>query len=76
MNTENFDLRTLTTLGKQRPIIYNYKDKQHGNQDIPEKLWTEILFGFSLFLISNNKDNKIRTITSSSSKDNVSKFNN
>lgn len=42
MTTENIDLETLITLVQQRSTIYNYKDKQHSNRDVQEKLWTEI----------------------------------
>ncbi|CAI6352235.1 unnamed protein product [Macrosiphum euphorbiae] len=42
MTTENIDLETLITLVQQRSSIYNYKDKQHSNRDVQEKLWTEI----------------------------------
>lgn len=42
MAAETFDLETLITLVQQRSSIYNYKDKQHSNRDIQDKLWTEI----------------------------------
>jgi len=42
MTAENIDLETLITLVQQRSTIYNYKDKQHSNRDIQEKLWMEI----------------------------------
>lgn len=42
MAAENIDLETLITLVQQRSTIYNYKDKQHSNRNVQEKLWTEI----------------------------------
>jgi hypothetical protein len=42
MASDNFDLEKLIILVQQRPSIYNYKDKQHSNRDVQEKLWNEI----------------------------------
>lgn len=42
MTAEPFDLETLITLVQQRSSIYNYRDKEHSNRDIQDKLWKEI----------------------------------
>lgn len=68
-----WSINTKIALVQQRPTIYNNKDKQHSNPGIQENWWTEIVFGFSLFSMSYNKDNKIGIAMSSSSED-MSKF--
>ena len=41
-NMSAFDTERLVELVRERPFLYDGKDKKHGNRDIVQKAWEDI----------------------------------